>query len=287
MQKTDFVQRLHTIIHNSGIRQTVIADALGLSAAAVSQFTHGTILPKTEQLSAILALLNVPIEKRALMIQELLILREKYPDEIEDEPENYPDETEDDRQNGFSENGDDFPDESENDDDDDPEKKRDAQNFEQFFFEPVDDPQFVLAEPVDGVPVIELNDLLDFNGEMRLSDFAGLRSFDVVVRDYGAIGTPVVVKATGDQLGLRYRGMLQLVIVDDLPLKTSMLRLAFCRNNEFKLLAPDKSAKNNGLDLLLKEKNPAVDFRWVMPVLEFTIIPLGVEGLRQLRGNML
>lgn len=279
MQRTDFAQRLQTIIHNSGIRQTVIAEALGLSAAAISQFSHGTILPQTEQLSAILALLNVPAERRALMIQELIILREKYPDENADEEEIFQDEP-DTPEAAVEEVSD-----GDNSEEDDPEK--DSQNFEQFFFDPIDDPQFVLAEPVDGIPVIELNDLFEYNGEMRLADFAGLRSFDVLMRDYGSVGSPVVVKATGDQLGLRYRGMLQLVIADDLPLNTSMLRLAYCRNNEFKLLAPDRAAKNNGLDLLLKDKNPVVDLRWVLPVIEFTIIPLGVEGLLQLRGNQL
>lgn len=286
MQKTDFAQKLQTIIHNSGIRQTVIAEALGLSAAAVSQFTHGTILPKTEQLSAILVLLNIPAEKRALLIQELLILREKYPeyseydaeDNLNKESNQQSEKTEDFNKKYPEEN-----DENEENEEDNP----DSQNFEQFFFDPLDDPQFVLAEPVGGIPVIELNDLFDFNGDMRLSDFAGLRSFDVIVRDYGAVGSPVLVKATGDQLGLRYRGMLQLVIVDDLPLRTSMLRLAYCRNNEFRLLAPDKMAKSNGLDLLLKDTTPVADFYWVMPVLEFTIIPLGVEGLMQLKGNLL
>ena len=85
MTREIFAKTLQDIVRESGIRQVVIAQALGLSAAAVSQFIHGITLPKLNQLNALLDLLCVPDKLRVKLCRELKNLRDKDPDKTADE----------------------------------------------------------------------------------------------------------------------------------------------------------------------------------------------------------
>ena len=74
MNRESFANDLHEIIRESRIHQNIIAQALGLSSAAISQFLHGVALPNSRQLE--------DIEVRHSMQERLTALREEYGDEI-------------------------------------------------------------------------------------------------------------------------------------------------------------------------------------------------------------
>ena len=75
MKREDFARQFHAVIQDSGIRQSIIAQALGLSSAAISQFSHGLVLPKPDQLISILSLLGISSQQQFFMVQALLELR--------------------------------------------------------------------------------------------------------------------------------------------------------------------------------------------------------------------
>ena len=54
MSREAFANELNNIIEDSRIRKTVIAQALGISSSALSQFIHGTAIPRPEQLNELL-----------------------------------------------------------------------------------------------------------------------------------------------------------------------------------------------------------------------------------------
>ncbi len=298
MKREDFARQFHAVIQDSGIRQSIIAQALGLSSAAISQFSHGLVLPKPDQLVSILSLLGISSQQQFFMVQALLELRaeadlgdddteevemdaeflEKYKDEYDD----YEEFTLDDNQD---EESDDEEDEDQQNEDEDALAWRSSEY--DYSDDELPDPMITFAEPTDGVPVIDLNDLMDYRKGMKLQIHAIACCEETSFRDYGSVSAPVILKVLGDQVGLRYHGMVQLAITDELSPESSLMDLAFDKQGKFHILANDAIAKLNGLDKLLKNTDTPKNFdnyKWVLPVIEFTILPLKPEAFTPWKG---
>lgn len=260
MSRKSFASDLHEIIRESRIRQNIIAQALGLSSAAISQFIHGIVLPKPEQLEDILTLLCVSDEERSAMQERLAALREECGEE--DIPELDPalinsDDEEEDDNNTFEESIDFiFRDSGEND-------------FEQ--------PENI---PDLSIPVLQLSDL-KYIKKSALCDFACMYSQDIILRDYGAIEIAALIKGTGDQLGLEYHGMVQMVVIDEKsPHKNiASTALAIYRGNTFRLIPLVKSETNAGLTSFFAPVKAGAKPQRVFPILELTLLPLTVPAV--------
>ncbi len=276
MTKKEFAQKLYSIIRESGIRQTILADALNVTSAAISQFTHGIVLPKPDQLSAILTVLDVSSRERAVMLQHLLILRAieangGKPVDMDSIPRIV-----DEKWMKESEDG--FPSTTQKKDDDN------VFNLDKLYIGPPGDhlDYIFFHEPTQGVPVLELVDMLAFKPSMKLVDYAGVKCKDLLLRSHGSVICPVALNVTGEQIGMHYCGMMQLVVSDNLPHTTSMLALTLREDDTFRLILAEKTAKLNGLDRLLREEEgeaPAV--KWALPVLELTFMPLVIDILER------
>lgn len=253
MTREIFAQTLQDIIRDSEIRQTVIAQALGLSSAAISQFTHGITLPKVSQLSSLLDLLCVPDRQRMILCRELVSLREQFPESTEEAMDNE--------------------DSEEPDNEDDP--GLDSYNLERLFSEHTDKENFyVSASEVHGIPVIDLFDLNSLTPGITLFDFANQYLHDTAVRDFGTGCSPVIVKASGDQLGINFFGMLQIVIADDLPLSSSSLVLVRFHNGNYRILPYKEDKLISSSSKLFDEKEfPSGKPEWMAPVLELSMLP--------------
>ena len=254
MNWESFARKLQDVIKNSGIQQNIIAEALDLSSAAISQFIHGTALPNPEQLNSILVLLCIPDEEQIPLMQELHALREEAGEE---EIKEY------------------YADDEDEDEDDD-------HNFESVYTWLKKDksspsPFWMVAEPeVDGIPLIHLHDLDAYTPGMGLQDFATLRPHDLLMRDYGSCGSPIAIQTTGSQLGLRYCGILQLVIAEDVPVGLSAMALLCLPNFKYRIIPTDDRNTYRGLESLFDAKlKIETEPLWVLPVIEFSLLPIG------------
>ena len=263
MKREIFANALNEIIKDSGIRQNVIAEALDLSSAAISQFVHGTALPKADLLAEIMSILNVHSSKRILMQQWLLEAKEEAQNSdspiIEfDEKE---DEEEDDGQvNSFN-----------------LEVMYKNSNCSKIFF----------SEPAAGVPIIQLESLRMYDPNLNLADFAANCSHDIILRDYGSADSPVIVQTTGDMLGLRYFGMVQMLVVNSMPVGSSVFELFYYRKKDFFRMLPrsDKKELLHGLESLFDEDSfPTAKPTWMLSVIEFTVFPFTSEDLLMNQG---
>jgi hypothetical protein len=111
---------------------------------------------------------------------------------------------------------------------------------------------------------------------MNLYEFSMINVHDTVIRDYGSIGSPVIVKTAGCLVGMNYPGPVQLVISQDAPESYSALRLVSYVDGSYQvILKEDESDFNHMRSLFNKPRhaNPK-KVKWCVTVLEFTIIPL-------------
>ncbi|MBE6355937.1 MAG: helix-turn-helix transcriptional regulator [Lentisphaerae bacterium] len=261
MNRESFVKKLQDVIRDSGLQQNIIAEALDLSSAAISQFIHGIVLPNPEQLSSILSLLCIPEEEQVKLVQDLYTLREECGEEDSRNDIDY-DELDEDFVN--------------------------ATSLESIFTDMLtNDPQvpsqLMFAEPqIGGIPVIHLHDLDDYTPSMGLYDFATMIPHDLLLRDYGSLGTPVVVLATGTQLGLRYCGMIQMTLAEDVPFSLSALALICLPGYKYRMIPAGDRKSCRGLeslfDMKLKIDTPPL---WGLPIVEFTLLPGSIDDMRK------
>ena len=84
----------------------------------------------------------------------------------------------------------------------------------------------------------------------------------------------VIVKASGDQLGINFFGMLQIVIADDLPLSSSSLVLVRFHNGNYRILPYKEDKLISSSSKLFDEKEfPSGKPEWMAPVLELSMLP--------------
>ena len=258
MKRESFANDLHEIIRESGIRQNIIAQALGLSSAAISQFLHGVALPNSKQLEDILTLLCVPDEVRKSMQERLSALREEYGDEIVADTENNTPDTD--------------AEEEENVDDSSFEKSID------FIFRDSGEENYEHPEAIPdlSIPVIPLKDLKYLDDDTELCDFACMHSDDIILRDFGAIAVAAMIKATGDQLGLKYKGMLQFIVVEDTSSYSNIAAaaLAIYPGNKFRLIRIGNQNATQGLDMLFADTGSDAKPERIFPIIELTLLPL-------------
>ncbi|MBE6359111.1 MAG: helix-turn-helix domain-containing protein [Lentisphaerae bacterium] len=259
MVRESLARELHEIIRTSGIRQNIIAEALGWSSSALSQFCHGTALPLPQQLAALLNLLCVSRSKHVELNRMLAMARDEAGEDLYIDVK-------------AGDNTDEIP------DPETPKKPFDHNNFDELFNIYGTDPaKLIFAEsPNAGVPIINLEDLDNYSPGINLYEYANIRLHDTTVRDYGEDISPVIMKTTGDMLGLRYPGMVQLVISDDIPPEMSSLVLSRYPDGTFMMLPNSDKYDLCGLEMLFdrtieKKSSP----KWTVAVIEFIIVPLG------------
>jgi transcriptional regulator with XRE-family HTH domain len=263
MNRESLANDLHEIIRESRIHQNIIAQALGLSSAAISQFLHGVALPNSRQLEDILTLLCVPDEVRHSMQERLTALREEYGDEIIA-----------DLNNGTP-----------NADGED-EEEIDDSSFEKsmdFIFRDSGEENCEQPETIPdlSIPVIRLQDLKYLDDDTELCDFACMHSDDIILRDFGSIAVAAMIKATGDQLGLKYNGMLQFIVVEDTSSYSNIAAtaLAIYPGNKFRLIRIGDPNAIQGLDMLFADTGSDAKPERVFPIIELTLLPLFSSNL--------
>ncbi len=260
MNKEAFANELNSIIEESCIRKTVIAQALGISSSALSQFIHGTAIPRPEQLNELLLLLCIS-DLRSARLHSLLNKT------IEEAGEDWESQAIDWRLEK--------PDTDEEDDSDE-----DFQNFNKLFNESDNSgtPHTIMfAElPEAGTPIIDLFTLDKLERKMNLYEFSMINVHNTVIRDYGSIGSPVIVKTAGCLVGMNYPGPIQLVISQDAPESYSALRLVAYVDGSYQvILKENESDFNHMRSLFNKPRHTSLKkIKWSVTVLEFTIIPL-------------
>ncbi|MBR7121101.1 MAG: helix-turn-helix transcriptional regulator [Lentisphaeria bacterium] len=267
MSREAFANELYNIIQESGIRKTIIAQALGMSSSALSQFIHGTALPRPEQLNEILLLLCVP-DTGCATLHRLLNLA------IEEAGENWEAETIDwDEQTAA--------DDDENGDD---QEQNDQKNFNKLFKEYDDELRqapLIFAELNEtGIPIVDLFTLNGMDKGMNLYEYAMLNVHDTAIRDYGSLGSPVIIKTAGCLVGLNYPGPVQLVVSQDTPHSFSALTLEAYTDGSYQVILHEGERDFNHLESLFSKprRNVSRKKKWDATVLEFTITPLHIDG---------
>lgn len=251
MSREVFAQELYEIVKETGIRQNVIAQAMGLSSAAISQFTHGTALPSKRQLKTLLTMLCVPIFKQDEMLSLLIEAKKEFDQEIE--PEEV---TEDDNR------------------DQEDLLLLDQPVLDQFFRTAHNQTILTFAQPNGGVPLIELSDMQHYNNAEDVFDFACNRQLDTIIRDYGSLGRAVILKTNGSQLNLNYEGSILIVIAADMEQAETSLKLSYYSNRKFFIETTDDKFGKNG-NFILQNQNGSKQRRvWSFPILELNIIPV-------------
>ncbi|MBE6364747.1 MAG: helix-turn-helix transcriptional regulator [Lentisphaerae bacterium] len=262
MSREAFANELNNIIQESGIRKTIIAQALGISSSALSQFIHGTAIPRPEQLNEILLLLCVSDIDCAKIHSLLNKVIEEAGDDWESQVLDW----------------------REPDNDDEEQEKYNSQSFNKFFEEPGDNEEpavLMLAEiPESGVPVIDLYTLNNMSGNMNLYEFAMLNVHDTVIRNYGSIGSPVIIKTVGSMVGMNYPGPVQLVVSQDAPTSYSVLTLVAYTDDSYQVIFNHESRDFVNINPLFNKPRHTdrKKCKWFAPVLEFTIVPLNLEN---------
>lgn len=356
MNRELFARNLYDIVRESRIRQNIIAQVLGISSAAISQFTHGTALPKPTQLSELLTLLCVSDRERSWMLHLLKLAKAEAdaeglsmevvedPDAVEEEDEDDDGEiaeeesSDQDSLDGYFEKrgkkskgkgkGKKAKDPGDAGDDDapadasgevspapaEPSAKRIPEKAEKTARKKVAAPKgnmpppkqkknpppvimdgdddedtyrprnagscsgkiFMSDVPADGVPIINLYDLDNYDTGMSLIDYANACLHDTVIRNYGSVGAPVIVKTTGDQLGLNYLGPVQMVLVADMAPEMSMMSLSRYSNNAYRLVPTGEENDIFGIRIFSDGvEYPKCSPIWTFPLLEITFIPFG------------
>lgn len=252
MNRKSFAKQLQDIIKKSGIPQNVVAQALNLSSAAVSQFIHGTSLPSLEQLDTIFELLCVSEEEQLPLTQSLNALRGDSNEEISGDCET-----------GFSEfNINDIT----------------LDSFYADFRRNAEDTggDLIFAEPeLEGTPQIFLQDMVDYRRGMGLKAFALTVPHDMLLRDYGSSCTIVEILGNGMELGLEYNGMLKLLVAEETPMVLNSVVLAGLPGGQLRLLSANKKDPCFGLDSLVDNSIDVDSALWTLPVVEITLLPLG------------
>ncbi len=254
----NFYDEIQNIIRESGIRQNIIAQAMDMSPAALSQIMHGLQRPTISQLCSLLDLLCVPYHQQGYIVNLLIEAKKEAGEFDSEEFEMY---------------------EKELAVDSDP--RADIGTFDTFYTGEDQVHSLFQETPLNAAPVVHLASLLDYDGKTSISDFAFARLHDTIVRDYGSLGQPVVIKTCGNMIGLNYSGMVQVVICDTMVENLSNLTLQCYRNKTFHLVIHDKERASGLNDIITPPPAKAVA-RWSFPVLELIIIPLpsanGIHG---------
>ena len=248
MQRKDFAEELRALWKKSGVRQKDLADRLGLSCASISQFMNGVSLPKLDQLHVMLTLMNVPAAEAGKLRFQLLIARSNGRDAAEDVPE-WPFKPESDQAPEIS----------------DPRwQDPSAKNI-----------LFASPKPgeIQGVPLVLLSDLDDYRPDIPLIRLARRKMRKAVFRDFGTFDEAVVLRTTGDKLGMPYCELVQLAVTDAVAAGTAPLLLQQMTDGSHRVILADKRDTTGWRNFLPAPTDTQTDVFWQLAVIEITVIP--------------
>jgi len=278
MQKTDFASRLRKLIKKSGVKQAQIAQALGLSSAAVSYFINGKTLPKPGQLDEIMRVISAPAETIAQMQQALSDAR-KTAKEKNVTGNNLNHHIFSIRtyhglslsqlavRTGISqkrltelEGGQNFSAGNEND--------RIYKTFGNHTGKSKKGTLRLAENNNFGAPVLWLKDLCKYNpAEEPLLAFAHSNLRDFVARSFEDLDEPVLLLADCRELNFPHAGVLQIIVARRHPDKLIPMELRRYADGKFRLWQKNSAIENNNDG----------DVVFTIPVVEIIMQPVNVE----------
>lgn len=257
MRREIFAKHLRQLIKDAGIRQTDLAFALGISSAAISQFTHGSAMPNPRQLDTILTVLRTPPHIAEKIKYQLLLARSE-PKKNKPQKVDLSDQLDENYRWPFM---------------------LDQYSVDDYYElcnkndEGLADFVGVSENNKVGVPVIYLEDLQYFDPNTRLALFSQLYMRDMVIRDFGLYEEPSIVQTSGQKLCMSNFTNIQLVITQELPEDMTSLELCFSNTGKFWLLPHEKQISKWHV-FCDKTPEKRENMLWSLPVLEVTMIPL-------------
>ena len=260
MRREIFAKHLRQLIKDAGIRQTDLAFALGVSSAAISQFTHGTAMPSPQQLDKILLVLRTAPHIAEKIKYQLLLARSE-PKKNKPEKVDLSDELDNNCRWPFM--------------------------LDQYsvadYYSLCDNNDEGLADFVGvsennkvGAPIIYLEDLLHYDPETPLAHFAQEYMRDMIVRDFEPYEDPAIILTSGSNLGMSNFTNIQLVIIQTLPEDVTSLELCLSNTGNFWLLPHEKQMSKWHV-FCDKAPEKRENMLWSLPVLEVTMIPLAFK----------
>ncbi len=256
MRREIFAKHLRQLIKDAGIRQTDLAFALGVSSAAISQFTHGTAMPNPQQLETILMVLRTP-PHIAQKIKYQLLLARSEPKKNKPEKVDLSDKLDEDYRWPFM--------------------------LDQYsiadYYNLCDNNDEGLADFVGvsennkvGIPIIYLEDLQFYDPDTPLAHFSQLYMRDMVVRDFAPYEEATIVQTSGNKLSMSNFTNIQLVITQTIPDDITSLELCLSDTGHFWLLPQEKQMSKWHV-FCDKTPEKRENMLWTLPVLEVTMIP--------------
>ncbi|MCI5778768.1 MAG: helix-turn-helix domain-containing protein [Lentisphaeria bacterium] len=262
MLRKDFAAKLREIRKKSGVRQKEIAARLGLSCASISQFMNGVSLPKMDQLKTMLEVMRTPADEAGKMRFMLMLARSGAPG---------PDPAADVTQERWPLSA--------------------GGEFPGIGALPgwgdLNTPDIAFASPGrhegGGVPLLVLEDMREYSPEVPLAVYARERMRETVIRDFGALGPPVIVQTTGERLNIPFGHLVRLALTDTLPEDYTSLRLCRFADDSYRLLPPEEPLDRKWREFLPPPADGA-ERCWQLPVLEMTLTPVCRTGAEQDQG---
>ena len=240
MNREEFAAFLRTMCKKYSVKQKDLAEILGISCAAISQFMNGVSLPRPEQLVKMTEHMGMPAQESQTLLFRLLLVR-----------------------NGMNEKqkiavNDSWP--------------LGADHF--FEHSSLSTPHDLFSDvsAQSSVPLLYLEDMEDFTCGTVLMSYARSRSRRIIVRDFGSFKNTVIIKTTGDKLSLSHTGPIQLALTNDLPSGYTSLNLCRLRNGSY-CISPGNDQMEWQLFAIKKELDEK-EVLWHLPLLEMSLTPV-------------
>lgn len=238
MNRQDFADCFRQMCKQYNIKQKDLAECLGLSCAAISQFMSGVSLPSQDQMDKMLLKMSVSPRDAGTMRFRLMIARsEKIKKEIPENNSIWP-----------------IPQD----------------------YVPIgvpNSPDILFGDPgsLPAIPVIHLEDLNTYSPNEALHSFAKRNMRRIIRRDVGSFGTVVAVETSGSDIDIACSGVINLLLMENMPDNCSSLELCKFPDNTYSIAASDQSPRWQSFTSIQPQNSTP---EWKLPVLEMSITPL-------------
>lgn len=286
MQRKIFAKQLKMLIRKSGLRQIEVAEMIGVSSAAISQFVHGTTLPSQRHILAIFDALKVPAKSRSQLQYQLMLARSEPRNtsrisamslfhlrskrgltiaQVEARsaiPQERLLELEQNENASIT-----------------PEEKEILSNLYGIDWNNssgsvnVSEPEVPEYSAI-GAPQIMVSDLIEYDRQEPINKFAWSHIRNFLPRPINDVTDPVVAQAFSSEVGFKHDGLLLIVLTENPPTGYAPMELRFYEGNVFRLWQPDDTPVRD--DVPSFENNGRL--LWSIPVAEVVLQPLKVKS---------
>ena len=282
MQRKIFARQLMMLIRKSGMRQIELAERIGVSSAAISQFVHGVTLPTQRHILAIFDALQIPAKGRSQIQYQLMLARsEPRKNSSNQFPALFPLRTKKglsiaqvEARTGICQERIVELEQDGNATISDDEKRKFSEIYGIGAAD--DDANYGEAAGYDssGAPQIMVSDPLDYNRDEPIHKFAWRNIRNFLSRPVNDVKNPVIAQAFSNEIGFLHDGLLQLVLTEAPPSGYEPLELRLYQGGIFRLWQPGMN----------KEQDDVPSFEthgtllWSIPVAEIVLQPLRVKS---------